>query len=112
MKFGFYILLGTIVISFIISIVINCFSKSHVDIRRGPAEFYIPPLLRTPSISNAMAINHTTSNKNGPVRPEGELYSDGLISEISISRNLHSPENLLINIRDQMSKTSEDSNVQ
>ena len=104
MKYGFYFLLATMVLSVLVGILTNCFSKSPSAVKKDSIKFSNLPLLKTPSICNAMEINQTISSKNGPVRPEGESYSDGLISEIGITRKHTSPENLLINIRDQVSK--------
>lgn len=112
MKYGFYVLLATMVASYLVSILTNWLSKSHSDIEKGPVFFSKWPLLKAPSIYNAMEINQTSSNPNGPVRPVDQSYSDGLISEIKIMRNPVSPENLLINIRDQVSKPMGASNDQ
>ncbi len=113
MKYGFYILLGTMIISFLVSIITNCFSKTCSNVKKDAVKFSSPLFFGQLSIHNAMIINRSSSSKNGPVRPEGELYSDGLMREIGTTRsNSTFPENVLINIRDSVSNSLEDQNVQ
>jgi len=113
MKYGFYFLLVTMVLSFFVSILTNYFSKRRSNIKKDVAKFSKQLLLKQPSIHNAMIINQSSSSKNGPVRPAGELYSDGLITEIGAKHsNSTLPENVLINIRDSVSKPLEDQNGQ
>lgn len=107
MKYGFYFLLGTMIVSFLGSILTNCFSKIHSNAQKGIAQFSTP-LLSDASIHNAMIINQSSPSESCPARPIGESYSDGIIEEVKNQHsNLMLPENTLVNIRDMVSQSLE-----
>lgn len=52
------------------------------------------------SVKNALLVNTTMSNRNGPARPSNESFYDGILREIRNTPDAEMPEYQLMKIRD------------
>ena len=103
MMYAIILIFVALILSIIASILINrsptlssCPGYLH-------DEFATHKLLRDWSIENATLVNHSQSQPSRPVRPQGETFFDGLVSEVSKDYNIMSLARRIINIRSTVS---------